>query len=192
MSDCRKCINMQDNIKIQIIKSRRKTIGLEVHTDGQVIVRAPLRISSRELDKFINEHINWIESKIKLMEERSYKKIPTGAPSIDSITDEEWLSIKDVFVGRVKYYCNIMGVNVSRITIRNQKTRWGSCSAKGNVNFNYQLYYMPEELMDYVIVHELSHRRYMNHSSLFWKEVEKYCPEYKRCRQRLKQYELTL
>lgn len=192
MSDCRKCINMQDNIKIQIIKSRRKTIGLEVHTDGQVIVRAPLRISSRELDKFINEHINWIESKIKLMEERKYKKISTGAPSIDSITDEEWLSIKNAFAGRVKYYCNIMEVNVSRITIRNQKTRWGSCSAKGNVNFNYQLYYMPEELMDYVIVHELSHRRYMNHSSLFWKEVEKYCPEYKRCRQRLKQYELTL
>lgn len=51
---------------------------------------------------------------------------------------------------------------------------------------------MPEELMDYVIVHELSHRRYMNHSLLFWKEVEKYCPEYKLCRQRLKQYELTL
>lgn len=183
---------MQDNINIQIIKSRRKTIGLEVHTDGQVIVRAPLRISSRELDKFINEHINWIESKIKLMEERNYKKLSTGAPSMNSITDEEWLSIKDVFAGRVKYYCNIMRVNVSRITIKNQKTRWGSCSAKGNVNFNYQLYYMPEELMDYVIVHELSHRRYMNHSSLFWKEVEKYCPEYKICRQRLKQYELTL
>lgn len=192
MSDFRKCINMQDNINIQIIKSRRKTIGLEVHTDGQVIVRAPLRISSRELDKFINEHINWIESKIKLMEERNYKKIPTEAPSMDSITDEEWLSIKNAFAGRVKYYCNIMGVNVSRITLRNQKTRWGSCSAKGNVNFNYQLYYMPEELMDYVIVHELSHRRYMNHSSLFWREVEKYCPEYKLCRQRLKQYELTL
>ena len=150
MSDFRKCINMQGNINIQIIKSRRKTIGLEVHTDGQVIVRAPLRISSRELDRFINEHINWIESKIKLMEERNYKKISTGAPSMDSITDEEWLSIKDVFAGRVKYYCNIMGVNVSRITIKNQKTRWGSCSAKGNLNFNYQLYYMPEELMDYV------------------------------------------
>ena len=77
------------------------------------------------------------------------------------------------------------------ITIRNQKTRWGSCSSKGNVNFNYQLYYMPRELMDYVIIHELSHRRHMNHSAEFWQEVEKYCKTYRECRKKLRDYEIA-
>ena len=81
-----------------------------------------------------------------------------------------------------------MGVTVKNITIKNQKTRWGSCSSKGNLNFNYQLYYMPQELMDYVVVHELAHRKYMNHSKEFWAEVKKYCPEYKERKNFLKKY----
>jgi hypothetical protein len=74
-----------------------------------------------------------------------------------------------------------MGITYGRISVRDQKTRWGSCSSKGNLNFNYRLYYMPQHLMDYVIIHELSHRRQMNHSKLFWAEVQKYCPDYKKC-----------
>ena len=79
-----------------------------------------------------------------------------------------------------------MGITFGRITVRNQKTRWGSCSEKGNLNFNYLLYFLPEELLDYVVVHELAHRRHMNHSGEFWAEVGKYFPEYKECRKKLK------
>jgi predicted metal-dependent hydrolase len=97
---------------------------------------------------------------------------------------------EDKIADRVKYYCAVMQVTVGRIAIRNQKTRWGSCSSAGNVNFNYQLYYMPRELMDYVIIHELSHRRHMNHSAEFWQEVEKYCKTYRECRKKLRDYEI--
>ena len=123
-------------MKVQVIRSNRKTIGLEVRADESVILRAP---------------------------------------AVDEISDVEWKSILGEFTERVNHFCKVMDVTVGRITIRNQKTRWGSCSSKGNVNFNYQLYYMPRELMDYVIIHELSHRRHMNHSAEFWQVVEKYC-----------------
>ena len=79
---------------------------------------------------------------------------------------------------RVAYYAEKMGVTYGRITIRNQKTRWGSCSSKGNLNFNCMLMLAPREVLDYVVIHELCHRKEMNHSKRFWKEVEKVMPDY--------------
>lgn len=181
-----------ENMDIQIIKSRRRTVSIEVHTDGSVILRAPNRITKKELDIFIDKHMSWIESKQQLMKERKEEKIPTNAKAFDTLTSKERAVIRDTFIRKVEYYSKIMNVTVGRVTIRNQKTRWGSCSSKGNVNFNYNLYYMPEELLDYVVVHELSHRKYMNHSQSFWCEVEKYCPEYMLCRRRLKDYTLSI
>ena len=171
-------------MNIQVIKSRRRTIGIEVHADGKVIVRTPLRMSSAEINRFIDEHEDWIRQK-------SDNRHGTGALGVECLSKQELDNIKDTFEKRVQFYCDIMNVSVGRITIRNQKTRWGSCSSKGNLNFNYSLFFLPEELRDYVIVHELSHRRYMNHSAEFWAEVEKYCPEYRTYRKQLKDYELT-
>ena len=178
-------------MNIQVIKSRRRTIGIEVHADGKVIVRTPLRMSSAEINRFIEEHDEWIRQKLDFVRQKSDNRRGTGAPGLECLSKQELDNIKDTFEKRVQFYCDIMNVSVGRITIRNQKTRWGSCSSKGNVNFNYQLYYMPQELMDYVIVHELSHRRHMNHSAEFWEEVKKYCPEYRTYRKQLKGYELT-
>ncbi len=176
-------------MEIQIIKTRRKTVSLEVKRDGSVIVRVPLRMPQREIQEFIESHSSWIEHKCRLMEKRRAQSVSTGAPPVDEISGKEWEKIREAFADRVDYYCKKMDVQVGRITIRNQKTRWGSCSAKGNVNFNYQLYYMPPELMDYVIVHELAHRSHMDHSALFWEEVARYCPEYAVYRNQLKKYE---
>ena len=148
-------------------------------------------MSSAEINRFIDEREAWIKQKLDFVRQKSDNRHGTGAPGVECLSKQELDNIKDTFEKRVQYYCDIMNVSVGRITIRNQKTRWGSCSSKGNVNFNYQLYYMPQELMDYVIVHELSHRRYMNHSAEFWEEVEKYCPEYRTYRKQLKGYELT-
>lgn len=89
---------------------------------------------------------------------------------------------------RVFFYSELMGISYGRISMRNQKTRWGSCSSDGNLNFNCRLLYVPLELLDYVVVHELAHRRYMNHSPEFWREVERYMPDYRERRASLKRY----
>lgn len=177
-------------MNVEIIKTKRKTISLEIHREGRVIVRAPLGITERELEDFIESHKNWIERKKRLLEERRQQAFSTKAPPADEISPQEWKQIKTSFAEAVEEYCHRMNVTVGRITIRDQKTRWGSCSAKGNVNFNYRLYYMPRELMEYVVVHELAHRKHMDHSAQFWEEVERYCPQYRTYRKELKKYEI--
>ncbi len=112
----------------------------------------------------------------------------TGAPPFGQLSAGEKRRIRKTFEEKVTYYSRLMGVSVGRIAIRNQRTRWGSCSSKGNLNFNYQLCYMPERLLDYVVIHELAHLRQMNHSRAFWQEVEKFCPDYKTLRKELRGY----
>ena len=107
-------------------------------------------------------------------------------PAPQELTQNQIEQMKLEFDTKTKKYAAQMNVTYGRITIRNQQTRWGSCSSKGNLNFNYRLFFLPEELRDYVIVHELAHRRQMNHSKLFWAEVEKILPDYKVRRQALK------
>lgn len=178
-------------LEIQIIRSARKSIGLQVKENGMVVLRIPAHMSDQELGKFIKREENWIWQKAGLMQERMEQREDTGATAPEHLSREEIEQIKEKIGNRVVHYCKIMDVTVGRITIRNQKTRWGSCSSKGNVNFNYQLYYLPDELLDYVVIHELAHRRHMNHSKEFWAEVERYCPDYKILRNRLKEYKLV-
>lgn len=90
---------------------------------------------------------------------------------------------------RVRMFGEQMKVSVNRIVIKEQKTRWGSCSSKGNLNFNWKLVLMPERIMDYVAVHELAHRKQMNHSPAFWREVEVVLPDYRERRQWLREHE---
>jgi hypothetical protein len=179
------------NIQVQIIRSKRKSIGLQVKKSGEAVARIPEALSDAELKEFLEKHRSWIIEKVTMMQEREKSADTTGATPIHQLTQTEMQAIKEKIAERVYYYGEIMGVTWGRITIRNQKTRWGSCSSKGNLNFNYQLYYLPDELLDYVVVHELAHRRHMNHSAEFWKEVERYFPAYKECRKRLKEIRMV-
>ena len=178
------------SVTLHIIRSARKSIGLEVR-DEEVLLRIPARLPDRDLKKFLEEKKQWLLENAVQMRELQEERESTGAVSPSELSPEEIEAIKEKIASRVRYYSRVMGVTVGRITIRNQRTRWGSCSAKGNLNFNYQLYYLPEELLDYVVVHELAHRRHMDHSAEFWEEVGKYCPDYKRKREKLKEYKLV-
>ena len=172
------------DIQIKIIRSRRRTLALEVREGGEVFVRAPLYSRKAEIDAFVKAHENWIITKFNLMITKQNSKP-------EEINAAQLNRIKEKFAERTAYYAGLINVTYNGITVRNQKTRWGSCSSKGNLNFNYRLYYMPAELMDYVIIHELCHRKYMNHSKEFWSEVARYCPDYIARRKQLKEYQLA-
>mgnify|MGYP004641247339 FL=1 len=184
---------------IEVIRSIRRTISLEITSVG-IRLRIPRRLSDLERDIFLQKHAGWLKKKLAARTKRQqgdgYGNIDDVKPFSGMGTDrfpvyaelpaKDKAVIKKAFEDRVSYYADIMGVSYNRITIRDQKTRWGSCSSKGNLNFNFRLYYMPQHLMDYVIVHELSHRRHMDHSKEFWNEVGRFYPEYKKCVEELR------
>lgn len=119
----------------------------------------------------------------------------TSPPDIGVGTAElygQWLrkSAKASLVKRVYSIAGQLKIGIGRVTIRGQKTRWGSCSARGNLSFNYNLLMFRKEVIDYVIIHELCHRREMNHSPKFWELVERNCPDYKVLRKELKEHSL--
>lgn len=176
---------------ITVKRSSRKTLGLEIKENGQIFARIPARLSDRNLKSFIEQQREWIIKKSALVEWEREHRQTTNATPVQNLTSDEIEDISRKIVERVRFYQMKMGVTVGKITIRNQKTRWGSCSAKGNLNFNYQIYYLPDELLDYVVVHELAHRRHMNHSEEFWKEVGKYFPMYQQCRKKLREIRMV-
>lgn len=174
----------KEEILVKIVRSNRRSAGLEVKGE-QVTARVPFRFPQEDVIQMIESHAKWITEKLELARERK-KNGTTIHISPEDLTEENIAQMKEKFRQKVETYAKLMGVTYGRITIRNQKTRWGSCSSDGNLNFNFKLFFLPEHLMDYVVVHELAHRIHMNHSKDFWKVVETYCPEYKKCTQELK------
>ncbi|MBR2889230.1 MAG: M48 family metallopeptidase [Oscillospiraceae bacterium] len=167
-----------ENLTYRLIRSDRKTLALQIEPDGTLVVRAPRRMPKTAIDAFILEKRDWIE------------KHRPRQPVLPGFTERE---IRDLgqraleyIPGRVEYFAPLVGVTYGNITIRNQRTRWGSCSSRGNLNFNCLLMLVPPEVLDYVVVHELCHRKEMNHSPKFWAEVARVLPDYESRRQWLK------
>ena len=152
-----------------------------------LVVRVPYRATRTQIEKFIKDHESWIRANTEKLN-RSMKALHAE----DKLTENDIRSLaaqaKKVIPERVEYYAQKIGVTYGRITIRNQKTRWGSCSVKGNLNFNCLLMLVPTEVLDSVIVHELCHRKEMNHSAKFYAEVLRVFPEYRKWNKWLKDY----
>lgn len=170
--------NIYKDVKVNIICSDRKTLSIQLKT-GEIIARAPLHMKDEEIYSFIESKKSWVEKNLAKIEERE-----KAISEVQPFTQEEINALaekaKQIIPERVRYYAPKIGVTYNRITIRCQRTRWGSCSSKGNLNFNCLLALFPIEVIDSVVVHELCHRKHMNHSPQFYAEIEKVFPEYKK------------
>ena len=166
------------NMNVQIIKSKRKTLSIQVIDSNTIKVRAPYWMTKKEIQGYIDKNEAWIRDKLE--KAKADEAVTENIRGLSELELEE-LARKacEVISKRVEHYAPIVGVTYGKITIRNQKTRWGSCSSKGNLNFNVALMRVPLEILDYVVVHELCHRIYLNHSKDFWNEVGKVLPDYK-------------
>ena len=168
----------------EIIYSRRRTVALQITRDGRVKVRAPYGCPRSFIESFLHSKEDWV---VRHLEEARSHPSHEHPPLSESRRRHYVETARAIFTQKTAYYARIMGVSYERISIREQKTRWGSCSGQGNLNFNWKLILMPPEILDYVVVHELAHRKQMNHSKLFWAEVERILPDYERRRRWLKE-----
>lgn len=174
---------MEHPFLYNVIYSNRKTLAIQVTTDGKVNVRAPYGYPLSSLHHFLKEKETWILKHIDEAEQKA--ALPTAALSAKERA--HYIKIaRDIFSKKAAYYAKIMHLTYGRISIREQKTRWGSCSSIGNLNFNWRLIFAPEEVLNYVVVHELAHRREMNHSRSFYRVVESVLPDYKKPKQWLR------
>ncbi|HEV3244775.1 MAG TPA: M48 family metallopeptidase [Candidatus Paceibacterota bacterium] len=168
---------------------RAKRINITVRRDGFVYVTKPRRISMRQVEAFIRECEQWIAQA-----QEKFSKLPKTS-YIES-SKKEYRKYKDaahdLVARRVSHLNSFYRVPVSKIIIRNQKSRWGSCSHKGVLSFNYRIVFLPPRLADYLVVHELCHLREMNHSERFWTLVAKTIPDHRERRRELRRLERSL
>ncbi len=154
---------------------RSKHLSIRITREGEVIVTKPTRVSTALAEVFITKKVSWIISKIAYVQSLppALKKI---SPAEIKILKEKSLALVKP---RVEFFNNFYKFNFKKISIKNQKTRWGSCSSKGNLNFNCRIALLTPELADYIVVHELCHLGQMNHSKKFWDLVTQTVPDYK-------------
>ena len=182
-------ISVKHPFDYEIIYSSRRTVAIQVTHDGRVVVRAPKRCSPSFIDSFIRQKEYWVQKHLARFENQRKAQPAAGLPPLSDKDRARYIdTARDIFTRKAAYYARIMNVSYGRISIREQKTRWGSCSSKGNLNFNWRLILAPENVLDYVVVHELAHLREMNHSKAFYAIVESALPDYRGARKWLREH----
>lgn len=180
----------EQSIQYTVRKSRRaKRLRLAVHLDGSVVLTQPMGLNELIVKDFILEKRQWIYDKLN-----SFQTIDKQANHI--LLNDDFVKSKDevlsLVINRVEYFTQKYSCSYNKISIKNQKTRWGSCSKKGNLNFNYKIIFLPEKIRDYIIVHEICHLLESNHSKKFWALVERALPDYKALHKELRSFNVKL
>ncbi len=185
MNFIKKITLKNEKIEYSVRKHRKaKRLKIAISCDGNCMVTLPWRMSLWDAEKFIQQNSQWVLDKMKAM-----KKI--GRKSLFSRNNrQEYLRLReyarDFVTRRLEKYSEFYGFEYKSVAIRNQKTRWGSCSSKSNLNFNYKIMLLPQRHADYIIVHELCHLKEFNHSKRFWNLVSQAIPEYEKIIKQLK------
>ena len=167
-------MNSSEEILYEVIRSDRRTLGLQVK-DGRVIVRAPRRVTSAQIERFVREHEDWIRNaRSRQAEKKAAHPEPTSAERAEYIR-----LAKEILPQRTAYWAGRMGLTPTQIRITSAQRRFGSCSSEGHICYSWRLMQYPPEAIDYVVVHELAHLKHMNHSPAFYALVAKYLPDHK-------------
>lgn len=173
-----------------MVLSRRRTCEVSISPEGEITLRLPLGTSEEQIRRLLSDKRHWLITHYLEVRERAARR------PVSDLTDSQRAALekryieaaREYFPKRVSYFLPLTGGSFQRITIRDQKTRWGSCSARGTLSFNWRLMLAPPAVLDYVVVHELCHLTHMNHSAAFWDLVESVCPDYRIHRKWLKEH----
>lgn len=171
------------DLEYDLIRSRRKTLALEVTREGKVLVRAPVRLAKSRIDDFVRQHAGWVQKHQAIQEKRR-----EAHPEPTEAEQEELIRrAKEILPKKVEQYGRLMGLHPTGITITGARKRFGSCSGKDRICFSWRLMQYPEEAVDYVVVHELAHIRHKDHSGAFYACVEKTLPDWRERRNLLRE-----
>lgn len=184
-------MTMTDSLPAYTLKrsARSRHIRLQVSAGGKVLVTAPTRISESVISNFIQKNISWLNTKIE-----HFSKVPEPKLTVKQNQKlyieykEQALEVARVKAGQWNKHYKLV---FKKIAIRNSVSRWGSCSSLGTISFNYKIIFLPTELADYLVVHELCHLKEKNHGEGFWSLVEQTVPDYKSRRKALHEFEKT-
>ena len=163
------------NLEYNLRKSKRaKRLRLTVYYDGNLVVTLPKGFPEYKVEEYILEKSKWIQEKIDFFNKTFSKKL--------RLSKNNYLEQKDnvfeLVIKRLSHFNKSYLYKYNKVIIKNQKTRWGSCSKNKNLNFNFRIGFLSKEMQDYVIVHELCHLKEMNHSRKFWNLIAKSLPNY--------------
>lgn len=192
----RNSFKIRDNGTIQtidytIVRSKRRSIGFEVRPGGKITVRIPMRASVNTVKEIIEDKKDWLYEMYLKQKDKidtdSLREAERNDPRTAYLEKKYRQAAKRYIYERVEYYIDMIGGHYSSIRIGDQKTRWGSCSNNGTLSFSWRLMLAPPRVLDYVVIHEICHLTYMDHSKNFWDLVSVYDPDYKEHRKWLKE-----
>jgi predicted metal-dependent hydrolase len=175
---------METKIDYKLKRSlRARYMRISVSCDAGVVVTVPWFMPQNKFESFIFQKSQWILNKLKFVEKyKNRPRLKSSRTEYKLLRTQAYSLVKE----KVEYWNKFYDFSYNRVTIRNQKTRWGSCSRQRNLNFNYKIVHLESKLLDYLVVHELCHLREMNHSHNFWQLVSKTIPNYKQARKELR------
>ncbi len=158
-----------------VIRSRRKSIALQVDGDCNIVVRAPESVSQKEIESFVLSKKLWLEKTIINQRKKMTERKIYSPEDIELLRQKA----KSVIPQKVEHFSKIMGVSPKSVKINSARKRYGSCSGENSLNFSLYLMDKDERFIDYVVIHELAHIKHHNHSKAFYAFVSQFMPDYK-------------